>query len=563
MTASKGTIPVGFASSGLVYTYTFDESYHVTRVDWSVPFTTLSGTLMRDATWEPSGGLATWKDPSGSYTFFVNRVTGAGRITSTNFNIPSIVMSDVYGYAIDGNLANASGNVGHDSLSRITTDRLSSGSQTYSYDDAGNRTLNSALPYTYVATTSDRLATAEGLTYAYDAAGNVTARTPGVNTIGYSDDGRMISVNTGAGTTTYSRDYRGLRILKAGAGGAGTYTFDPEGQLLSWQGPVQTGAPCGGSTYKYLPNESFLHVDGRPIAVIKTRAVACGSGPYSTFIVDGVFAYYTEKMGVPRAAYSYSAGQITRVWLANSPVGPSFDAFANPLTAINEDPDGNGQLFSVAFRLPGQFALGTLEGGPTTTTGGLHENWYRLFDSVVGRYLQPDPLGQTADPALYRYVANRPLAAIDPTGEKLRIDAFTNGWVRVGVDTRDSCCKSKGEARFVLYSLGTMASGLSSFTAPVSSMSPVPLAPTATNPLNQGTTQLYCTDCGADRAVEKRLTQFAADGVRYGPVNNPGLGVYNQTGFINAILQAAGNPKPCDGTDFDNQSDVGCTSCFP
>lgn len=43
-------------------------------------------------------------------------------------------------------------------------------------------------------------------------------------------------------------------------------------------------------------------------------------------------------------------------------------------------------------------------------------NYFRDYDSAIGRYIQPDPLGVDADIALYRYVANNPVSNFDPLG---------------------------------------------------------------------------------------------------------------------------------------------------
>src|SRR5262249_39474546 len=48
---------------------------------------------------------------------------------------------------------------------------------------------------------------------------------------------------------------------------------------------------------------------------------------------------------------------------------------------------------------------------------GLQYNRARYYDSVVGRWITPDPIGIDAgDPNLYRYVNNSPTNGIDPQG---------------------------------------------------------------------------------------------------------------------------------------------------
>jgi RHS repeat-associated protein len=47
---------------------------------------------------------------------------------------------------------------------------------------------------------------------------------------------------------------------------------------------------------------------------------------------------------------------------------------------------------------------------------GLHQNWMRDYDPMVGRYLQPDPIGLEGGPNVYGYVGSDPLNNIDPRG---------------------------------------------------------------------------------------------------------------------------------------------------
>ncbi|MBK9079483.1 MAG: RHS repeat-associated core domain-containing protein [Hyphomicrobium sp.] len=47
---------------------------------------------------------------------------------------------------------------------------------------------------------------------------------------------------------------------------------------------------------------------------------------------------------------------------------------------------------------------------------GLHYNRHRHYDSSLGRYFQPDPLGLVDGPSLYAYVGNDPLGDADLDG---------------------------------------------------------------------------------------------------------------------------------------------------
>jgi RHS repeat-associated protein len=48
---------------------------------------------------------------------------------------------------------------------------------------------------------------------------------------------------------------------------------------------------------------------------------------------------------------------------------------------------------------------------------GLHQNWMRDYDPMVGRYLQPDPIGLEGGPNVSGYVGGDPLNYVDTRGE--------------------------------------------------------------------------------------------------------------------------------------------------
>jgi RHS repeat-associated protein len=68
---------------------------------------------------------------------------------------------------------------------------------------------------------------------------------------------------------------------------------------------------------------------------------------------------------------------------------------------------------SLNLRFPGQYFL---------IESGLAYNWHRHYDSTIGRYTQPDPLGLEAmlsnGPSVYAYAAGNPVSRSDLTGEQ-------------------------------------------------------------------------------------------------------------------------------------------------
>ncbi len=410
---------------GLRFVYTYDAADRPTAINWCAG-TTCSTSFLSNIKWDPFGGPTQWTMTPG----FAQNILrdGAGWITETNLRSTAdptspLKAQDTYSYANDGNVKTRVGFSGtiqtpHDSVSRIKQDE----SGAYAYDDAGNRITGPGGALTYPSATSNRWSAAEAgaLAFTLDAGGNVVTR--GGTSLGYADDGLVSSVGTASGTTNYMRDYRNLRVQKAGAGGSGAFTYDEAGRLVHWTGPestrqcgiklvtikgVQQTVPIYENT---MPFESFAYIGGIPAAMVKSHITTpCDSTVYpAVAIIDNSYFYYTEKMGIPRGVFRSSDGRL--VWDAQ------FDAFGKPLW-MREDPDADGLVFTHALRLPGQQAMTPAEGGPTATIGGLHENWNRVYDSTIGRYLEPDPFQSPKHIAPpYAAFDDSPLAKSDPRG---------------------------------------------------------------------------------------------------------------------------------------------------
>ena len=100
---------------------------------------------------------------------------------------------------------------------------------------------------------------------------------------------------------------------------------------------------------------------------------------------------------------------------------------------------GSGGIASARHLQPEPFLQGDSnafacveDAGPTSrpASGGLDENWHRIYDSTIGRYLQPDPVGgsrkQGQSWSNYPYVMGMPLRATDPMGLLTVVDASEN-----------------------------------------------------------------------------------------------------------------------------------------
>jgi RHS repeat-associated protein len=120
--------------------------------------------------------------------------------------------------------------------------------------------------------------------------------------------------------------------------------------------------------------------------------VTVGAAPPDT-------AYYIEvdHLNTPRMIANQAG---TTVWRWDNT-----EAFGNSIP--NDDPDGDGTAFVFDLRFPGQFF---------DRETGLAQNWFRDYDSSIGRYVQSDPIGLQSGINTYSYVRGYPLGLADSSG---------------------------------------------------------------------------------------------------------------------------------------------------
>jgi RHS repeat-associated protein len=244
-------------------------------------------------------------------------------------------------------------------------------SQTYQYDNYGNRAVSGYLPN--ASLTPQTLSQYTGNRYTgsgagYDAAGNLTALTN--QTFTYDAENRLTSsTQLGIGAIQYAYDGDGRRVQKTFDTAATTYVYDASGQLAAEYGtPTDTGT-------------NYLNVD----ALGSTR-VSNGSSlrnyDYFPFGED-------IQQGVGGRNLSYPTGTY---------------------------PTGTPDLQAMKF-------TGQLRDAET----GLDYFGARYFSGAQGRFTSADPEGRggkVPDPQswnMYSYARNNPLLYTDPTGETYQI----------------------------------------------------------------------------------------------------------------------------------------------
>lgn len=111
-----------------------------------------------------------------------------------------------------------------------------------------------------------------------------------------------------------------------------------------------------------------------------------------------LYYLHTDHLDTPRAVTDETNKVVWRNLPLNEPFGN------NP---PEEDPDGDGQDFTMNLRFPGQYA------DKETNT---NYNYFRDYDPNTGRYVQSDPIGLAGGINTYAYVGGDPLSYTDPEG---------------------------------------------------------------------------------------------------------------------------------------------------
>ena len=238
-----------------------------------------------------------------------------------------------------------------------------------------------------VAANSNRLSATAGpapaQTNTYDASGNLTGN--GTYTLAYSDRGRLKSATLAAGTVSYVYNALEQRVRKSGptslvATGAVLYVYDEAGRLL------------GDYNNSLRVLRETVYLGEMPIVVLG-QTVAGSPANYTT----QVYHVYCDQIGTPRVITQATTNKMRWRWDSAEPFGT---------TAAQENPAAVG-VFGYDPRFAGQMR---------DKETGLHYNWHRDYDALVGRYTQSDPIGLAGGINTYAYVEGNPLSYVDPDG---------------------------------------------------------------------------------------------------------------------------------------------------
>jgi RHS repeat-associated protein len=191
----------------------------------------------------------------------------------------------------------------------------------------------------------------------------------------YSDAGRLISSTAGGVTTVYVYNAQGQRVKKSNPGITRYFFYDEAGHLVGEYDATGT-----------LVQETVWMGD-IPVATLRSNGVGGVE----------VFHVHTDHLNTPRAVSRAYSGAV--VWRWDS------DPFGTD--ASNEDPDGDLTTFAYDLRFPGQHF---------DVESGLSYNYFRDYDSAVGRYVQSDPIALGGGFNTYAYSEGSPILFADPLG---------------------------------------------------------------------------------------------------------------------------------------------------
>ncbi|MET3139509.1 RHS repeat-associated protein [Undibacterium sp. GrIS 1.2] len=117
-----------------------------------------------------------------------------------------------------------------------------------------------------------------------------------------------------------------------------------------------------------------------------------------TAYVPKVYDIQSDHLNTPRVITDNTGAEVWR-W-DSDPFGA---------TVPNENPQNTGVANNFRFnlRFPGQYY---------DKETNLHYNYFRDYDSQIGRYVESDPIGLKAGSNTYAYVEDNPVSKVDPKG---------------------------------------------------------------------------------------------------------------------------------------------------
>lgn len=394
---------------------------------------TLTGTVARTYEQFRATGLSV-NDATIAFSYDNDsRLTGAGDLMVTRSAVNGLVTDTALGNITTQMAYNAFAEPvqqtavlnGADTLYDVAYTRNKLGQVTEKVETVAG--LATTTSYTYDTVNRLQTVTEGGIVvgdYGYDANGNRT--NDGTINATYDVQDRLLTY--GSETYTYTPD--GELLTRSGPGGTTTYGYDEMGNLLSVALP-------GGTEISYLIDgqnrragkqvngtlvEGYLYQDDLNIvAVLDDNSVVTHRFVYATqdhvpdyLIKDGnTYRYVTDHIGSVRLVVDVSDGSIAQ----------RIDY--GPFGEVISDSNPGFQPFAFA-------------GGLYDPDTGLTRFGARDYDAAIGRWTARDPLSFAGNSAnLYAYAFNDPVNLIDPTGQIVPILLGAWALIELGLSLAD------------------------------------------------------------------------------------------------------------------------------
>jgi RHS repeat-associated protein len=255
-------------------------------------------------------------------------------------------------------------NYGYDLIYELTQVTQGGGTtESYSYDNVGNRLSSSGVP-SYSYNTSNELTATSSGSYSYDANGNTLSDAQGRSFTWDFENRLTQAVNPGVGTTNFRYDPFGRRIQKSGPNGTTNYLYDGANLIEERDGAANVLARY---THGVVVDEDFA------------------------MLRNGTSSYYQQDGIGSITSLSNLSGALAETY--------AYDAFGK-LTA-----------FTGTLTNPFQYT-----GREFDSETELYSSRARYFDPNAARFLSQDPIRFNGGMNFYAYVRNNPAVFKDVFG---------------------------------------------------------------------------------------------------------------------------------------------------